>query len=96
MDGISNEEYKQLLTEIIQKQVVILGPDIALLKARNVNGLTVGADGTVTEVNGDAQTVLQGLINEYVALSGLIVKKTMEPLLQKYPSLVSPGISKGE
>ncbi|MBI4039208.1 hypothetical protein HY388_00060 [Candidatus Daviesbacteria bacterium] len=82
-------EYKKLLTEIIQKQIIILGPDVALVKARSVAGLQVGNDGSVTGISGDPKAALQALIDEYVSLSGLIVKKTMEPLLQKYPGLGS-------
>jgi len=83
----NNEDYKRLITEVIQKQVVILGPDIAIMKAKNVNELTIADDGSATEINGDPQTALQHLVDEYVSLSGLIVKKTMEPLLHKYPSI---------
>ncbi|MBU2236238.1 hypothetical protein KKA01_04265 [Patescibacteria group bacterium] len=83
----NDDEYKMIMSEMIKKQVVILGPDIAIMKAKNVKELVVGTDGEVTEINGDAQAVLQKLIDEYVALSGLIVKKTMEPLLAKYPSI---------
>lgn len=75
------QDYKQLLTEVIKKQIVILGPDITLSKARNVKGLTVADDGTVTAVEGNPQEVIQSLIDQFVQLSGLIVKKTMEPLL---------------
>jgi len=80
-------DYKSLLTEIIQKQIVILGPDIALSQAKNVQGIKVSDDGTVTEIGDNAQEIIQNLINEYVSLSGLIVKKAMEPLLAKYPSV---------
>ncbi|MBI4281296.1 hypothetical protein HY625_00575 [Candidatus Uhrbacteria bacterium] len=83
----NNVDFRQLLTDIIKKQIVILGPDIALLKARNVKGLTIADDGVVTSISGTPQDVLQSLIDEYVALSGLIVKKAMEPLLMKYPSV---------
>ena len=84
----SNNDYKTLLTQIIQKQVVILGPDIAISQAKKVEGLTVSDDGTVTDVNeSKGQEITQNLVNEYVALSGLIVKKAMEPLLSKYPSV---------
>lgn len=94
----SNEDYKQLLTEVIKKQMVILGPNITLAKARNVSGLTVTDDGTVTELKGDPQELIQALIDQFVQLSGLIVKKTMEPLLalradgnQPTTPLVSPA-----
>ena len=80
--------YQTLAAEIIQKQTVILGPGIAISQARNVEGLTVSDDGSVTNIaEGREQEIVQSLINEYVSLSGLIVKKAMEPLLSKYPSL---------
>lgn len=87
------EDFRRVISEIIQKQMVILGPDIALLKARNVEGLSVGSDGIVTNLEGEPSNLLQKLIDEYVALSGLIVRKAMEPLLQKYPQLLD-GVAK--
>lgn len=81
------EEYRKLITEVIQKQIVILGPDIAVMKARNVSGLKVENDGTVSSMEGNPHETLRRLVDEYVDLSGLIVKKTMEPLLTKYPSI---------
>ena len=35
------EQYVALISEIIKKQSVILGPEIAILKARSVSGLIV-------------------------------------------------------
>ena len=87
MQPQSPTDYKQLLTDVIKKQIVILGPDITLSKARNVKGLTISDDGTVTNVEGEPQALTQALIDQFVQLSGLIVKKTMEPLL----SLSQPG-----
>jgi hypothetical protein len=78
---MSNEDYKKLFTEVIKKQIILLGPNITLAKARNVKGLTILDDGTVTEINGNPQELIQALIDQFVQLSGLIVKKTMEPLL---------------
>ena len=76
----SEADYKNLLTEVIKKQIVILGPTITLAKARNVKGLVVQDDGTVSEIQGNPQEIIQALIDQFVQLSGLIVKKTMEPL----------------
>lgn len=78
-------DYKKLLTDVIKKQIVILGPQITLAKARNVKGLTISDDGTVTAMQGSPQELIQDLINQFVQLSGEIVKKTMEPLLSVYP-----------
>lgn len=83
----TKEDYKSMLTEIIQKQIVILGPQIAVLKARNVSGLVVSDDGQVTEITGSEQQVLQELIDEYVSLSGAIVKNAVNSIFKKYPSI---------
>lgn len=83
----TKEDYKSMLTEIIQKQVVILGPQIAVLKARNVAGMSVSDEGVVTEVTGPEQEILQKLIDEYVSLSGEIVKNAVNSIFQKYPSI---------
>ncbi|HYM65597.1 MAG TPA: hypothetical protein VES68_03905 [Candidatus Sulfotelmatobacter sp.] len=98
MQPQNTSDYKTLLTQVIQKQMVILGPTITLAKARNVKGLTVSDDGTVTEIQGQPQVAIQALIDQFVQLSGLIVKKTMEPLLSVYPepnSSQTPKIKEG-
>ena len=87
-----NTDYKKLLTEVIQKQMIILGPNITLTKARNVKGLIISDDGTVTDIQGPPQELIQNLINQFVQLSGLIVEKTMEPLLSAYPDGVPTPI----
>ena len=81
------EQYRALMTEVVQKQIVILGPNISVLKARNVKELKVQDDGVVTEVSGDPQVAFQKLIDEYVALSGLIVKNILGSIMSKYPEI---------
>ncbi len=80
-------EYKKMLTDLIQKQMVVLGPNIALDKARKVAGLKIGDDGSVVEVSGDLQMVLKGVANEYMNLSGQIAQMTLNSLLEKYPEV---------
>jgi hypothetical protein len=82
MQPLTDAEYKKLLTEVIQKQMVVLGPSITLTKARNVKGLTVSDQGEVLNLEGDPKVLIQDLINQFVQLSNLIVEKTMEPLLK--------------
>lgn len=81
------EQYTAIMSEIVAKQAVILGPEIAVLKARNVSGLSVDDGGKVTDVTGDPADALQDLINEYIALSGEIVKNVMKPIFEKYPEI---------
>ncbi|MDO8505506.1 MAG: hypothetical protein Q7S48_02940 [bacterium] len=81
------EQYLALMSEVIAKQSDILGPDIAKLKARNVSSIVINNKGEVTDVKGDPSEALQRLIDEYIALSGLIVKNVMKPIFEKYPSI---------
>jgi hypothetical protein len=83
----SNEEYGKMLTDLIQKQMVVLGPNIALDKARKIQGLKISDDGMVLEVSGDPQMVLKGVANEYMQLSGQIAQMTLNSLLEKYPQM---------
>ena len=76
--------HEKLLTEVIQKQMALLGPNIALATARGVAGVTITDEGVVTSLSGDHQELTQKLIEQFMALSGLIVKKTLEPLLARH------------
>jgi hypothetical protein len=80
-------QYISLISEIIAKQAVILGPDIAILKARNVSGLVIDGNGKVTEIKGNPSDVVEQLIDEYVQLSGQIVKSAMTSVFTKYPDI---------
>lgn len=82
-----NAQYVALISEIIKKQSVILGPEIAILKARSVPGLMVDNDGKVTGVGDNPKETLQNLVDRYVELSGLIVKNALGSIFAKYPDL---------
>lgn len=82
-----SEKYISLINDIIEKQTLILGPDIVLLKARNVSGLRIGSSGKAEGIDGDPSKVLQDLVNEYIALSGQIVKNTLSTVFAKYPDI---------
>ncbi|MDE2025002.1 MAG: hypothetical protein KGJ07_00745, partial [Patescibacteria group bacterium] len=77
------QEQKQLLTEVIQKLMVILGADLTLSKVRNVHGMTVSDDGTVTDMQTEPTLLLQEIIGEFVGLSGEIVKQITDLLANK-------------
>ncbi|MFH1088699.1 MAG: hypothetical protein V1719_02560 [Patescibacteria group bacterium] len=83
----NKEQYVNLLSEIIAKQAIILGPDIAVLKARTISGLQVADDGKVTDFSGDATTVIQKLVDAYVDLSGQIVKNALGSVFARYPDI---------
>ncbi len=83
----STEDYKKILTSFIQKQMLILGPNIALDKARSVTGIKVGDDGSILSMEGDGQMLLKSLFDQYVSLSGEVAKMVINSILQKYPGI---------
>ncbi len=80
-------QYISLISEIIAKQAVILGPDIAILKARNVLGMTIDDSGKVIDIKGNPSDAVEQLIDEYVQLSGQIVKSALSSIFTKYPDI---------
>jgi hypothetical protein len=80
-------KYLAIITEIIARQSIILGPDIAVLKARSVKGLIINNEGVVTDIKGDGNDVLKRLVNTYVELSGMIVNNTLGSIFEKYPGI---------
>lgn len=80
-------QYEALISEIIKKQTVILGPEIAIVKARSVPGLMVDNDGKVTGVGDNPKETLQNLVDQYVELSGQIVKNALGSIFAKYPGI---------
>ena len=81
------EQYKAVMSEIIAKQSIILGPDMAIARAKKVSGINIGDKGIVGSVTGDNADVLRRLIDTYVELSGQIVKNALEPIFTKYPDI---------
>ena len=81
------DSIKALMTEIIAKQAVILGPDIAIMSARKVVGIEVSNDGKVTNFEGDGSLLVRKLVDSYVQLSGEIVKNALNSVFEKYPGI---------
>lgn len=81
------QQYLSLINEVIEKQAIILGPDIAHLKAKAVSEIVFSSEGKVTDIKGDPEKALQNLIDEYVNLSGQIVKNALSSIFAKYPSV---------
>lgn len=83
----NQEDYKSLLSDLIKKQIVMLGPQVALAKAKKIGLISVSGDGTVSEINGAPQEALSRLAEEYMSLSGQIANATIKSLLEKYPQI---------
>lgn len=83
----NNSQYQNVITDLIKKQMLMLGPNVALGQARKVEGLVVGDDGTVTSISGDPQQVLSAVAKQYMNLSGAIAQMTLESVIAKYPDI---------
>ena len=83
----TNEDYQNLLSDLVKKQMVMLGPAVAISNARKIGSITVSDDGSVMAISGDPQTALQQLATEYMNLSGQIAQATLASLLEKYPEI---------
>ena len=81
------EQYQNLLSDVIKKQMVILGPSVALSTARKIGSLAIAEDGTVTGINGDPKQAMQDLAAGYMTLSGQISQNIFNSILGKYPDL---------
>lgn len=73
--------YQKLLTDAVRKQIIILGKEITLLKAREIPGISVTDDGTVAFLKENNVEVVTQFLEEFRELSSPLVKKTMQPLL---------------
>ena len=81
--------YQKLLNDAIHKQMTILGPQITLIKVKNVEGLTVTEDGTVATLGNNPENVVTNFLEEFREISSPLVKKTMQPLL----SAIGPSMA---
>ncbi len=83
----SGVDYKNLIGEIVRKQIDILGPDMAVRTANQVGGLEIDDQGEVSRLDGDPEQILQKLVNQYISLSGEIVRNILDPVFKKYPEI---------
>lgn len=84
MEEIRNK-YLLLFSEIIEKESVILGPDIVIAKAKSIGGLVFDKSGKIINIKGDANYALHILIAEYVNIAGKVAEEVLMPIFEKYP-----------
>lgn len=88
--------YHSLVEQIIKKQASVLGMAVAVRRAGNVSGLTVSEDGVVQQMQANAIPVLEGLVDQYKALSGAmgvdLCKQAASSFRQAHPDMQLPSI----
>jgi len=82
------EVYAEIVERIIKQQQSIIGP-IAVEQAEHIPGLKVDWDKKQITITGDADKVIDTLVNQYKELFGKIsvevCREAAEPLINKLP-----------
>lgn len=81
------QNYKKFFTELIRKQMIIFGPNIAKETASSIHGLAVSETGEVSEISGSPALILDNLVKEYQKLSKPITLLNLSLLLDQYPEI---------
>ena len=88
--------YHELIEQIIQKQASVIGLQVAIRRARKVPNLEVDDQGVVTSLPQNVIPILEGLTEQYKALSGSMgvdfCKQAAAIVRQAHPDLLLPTI----
>ena len=87
---INQETYQQLLTKLIQEQMIILGPSIGLDIARQIKDLRIDENGNVLQILSDPQQILSDINKLYIEISPHTTRNTLLALLTQYPGIKKP------
>lgn len=73
---MSDEElYKQILTSLIQKQMLLVGKNVAVQKVKNMHGIKIDDNGNVLELSGNLNQILESVLEAFTDLPSLIAAK---------------------
>lgn len=81
------QAYKNFLTELIRRHMVIFGDNIAREIASANTGLTVNDTGEVLAISGQPIKVVQKLFRDYQELSQQVADLQFRQVLDKYPDI---------
>jgi len=88
----SAQEYKNLLTEVIKKQITILGPDITLAKVRKTKGISIDDTGTVTGLSAEPAEITKQLTEQFkepVVVDYIADDSEKAPTLEYYEKTIN-------
>jgi len=81
------EDCKKAITEIVKKQMDIVGPVVALSVAQKATSVKLSTSGEVMEIIGDPKTALEQVAEAYIAFSGEISKMILKSVIKSYPDI---------
>jgi len=81
------EDYKKAISEIVKKQMEIVGPAVALSVAQKATFVKVSPSGDVLEIIGDPKSALEQVAEAYIAFSGEISKMILKSVIKSHPDI---------
>ena len=82
------EDYKKAISDIIKKQMEIVGPVVALSVAQKATSVKVSPSGDILEIIGDPKSALEQVAEAYIAFSGEISKMILKSVMKSYPDII--------
>lgn len=80
-------DYKEVISKIVRKQMEAVGPAIALAVARKVPTIKLAQDGEVLEITGDPKAAFEQVVEAYISFSGEISKMILKSVMKLYPDI---------
>ncbi|PIQ90319.1 MAG: hypothetical protein COV71_05180 [Candidatus Omnitrophica bacterium CG11_big_fil_rev_8_21_14_0_20_41_12] len=86
--------YKEIINTILKSKIEILG-QLAIKKARSVDGIQLSEGGEITSFSIDPKQVLDNFLLKFEEISGVVSNYTaqvvIEKILDKYPDIELPN-----
>jgi hypothetical protein len=82
-------KYKQLISEFVRQQMMVLGPNLATSTANRISGLEVNGVGSVVVLEGEPKIVLADLVAEFQKLSPQLATYLTHLIFVRYPDIAA-------
>ncbi len=77
----SESDYNSVLSEFLQKQVLIFGHDAVVANLQDIKGLVIDSEGIVKKLEGSPQQVLEEVVKKLSELSDYAVKHSLDTVV---------------
>ena len=78
------KDYHTLLTELIRKQMLILGPIFPIMQARLIKNLKIAENGMVLETTTDPKLIIKEFITQFLNISETLVDLSIKPMIYTF------------
>lgn len=92
-----NEEdlYKQILTSLIQKQMLLVGKNDAIERVKNIHGIKINEEGKVLEIDQNLNGVLDSVLEAFTNFPSLVAAKQIIEAKSEQAKQVREQIASG-